>query len=56
MGTAALRQVLGSTGWNALVGTPESGPYRFVIAFRDDFERLEAGLAEIELEPPILSV
>ncbi len=45
LGTATLREVLGPTGWNALVGTPEIlDRIAFVITFRDDFERLEAGL------------
>lgn len=51
-GTHALRQALGDAPWVSLMRTPEKlDRVVEVLAFREDFGRIEGGLREIGLEP-----
>lgn len=56
-GSAALYKVLGPAGWQSLRRTPEVlDRVAFVLAFRDDTARIKAGLEELGLPQPVLSV
>jgi CRISPR-associated endonuclease Csn1 len=54
-GTFALRKLLGEAPWASLLRTPEKlDRIAEVLSFREDFERIHSGLAEIGLDPLVL--
>lgn len=54
-GSFALYKVLGDSGWESLRKTPDKlDRIAAIISFREDVDRIRAGLAELALEPQIL--
>jgi CRISPR-associated endonuclease Csn1 len=54
-GTKTLRKILGDA-WKSLAATPDKADQvAFVLAFRDDLESIRTGLADLNLDPPILA-
>lgn len=55
-GTKALHDALGPAGWKHLLDSPEKlDAIAAVLSFRDDMGSIQAGLADIGLEPPVLA-
>lgn len=56
-GSAALFKVLGEGGWEALRKAPDTlDRVAAVLTFREDVGRIRAGLADMDLDTPILDV
>lgn len=54
-GSYALYKVLAGAAWQTLVKTPETlDKIAFILSFREDIERIRAGLAGLDLEPLVL--
>lgn len=55
-GSYALQKVLGQGGWDALRRSPDTlDQVATVLTFREDVERIRAGLAQLGLDPAILA-